>query len=165
MAKKLEENISDLIDVKIVLALMSGKMTSAINRKFSKELHQANLEVSPAQTTVLFALWYQDGVTQKTVADETYKDKPSITRLLDNMEKNGLIERRRDAEDRRINKIFLSQKGQDMEGPVIEAAKVALSQGFKGLTEQEAKDVQRLLKKVFENLETRKGAEKKEEDY
>ena len=145
-------DIESVIDVKLMFALMSGKVTNAINRVLAKELKSAKIEISPAQVTVLFALLSHDGITQKTLADLTSKDKPSITRLLDNMDKLKLVERRADPTDRRVNKVFLTKRGRNMEGEVRKAAVAAMQSAFIGMNEKDVNNMMKLMKLTFENL-------------
>jgi DNA-binding MarR family transcriptional regulator len=56
-------------------------------------------------------LWGQDGINQQELADLTLKDKASMTLLLDNLTKRGLVKRLEDASDRRSKLIYLTAKG------------------------------------------------------
>ncbi len=146
------ENIEQKIDVEIVYALLSGKVTNAINRTLSRKLKDAGIDISPAQVSILYTLWHADGITQKQLSDYTAKDKPSITRLLDNMDKLQLIKRQQDKKDRRMNKIYLTPKAQSIKSQVREATVNALQDGFKGLTGNDMAEVQRMMKIIFNNL-------------
>lgn len=150
---KSREELEESVDVDIVFALLSGRVTSAMNRKLSQELSKEHIAVSAAQSSVLFALWHGDGVTQKQLSDTTYKDKPSITRLLDNMEKEDLVKRQQDPIDRRINKIYLTEKAKKISEKVFRAAVRTVSDACMELKENDVVTVQRLLKTVFRNLE------------
>ncbi len=155
------EQIDDIekeIDVEIVLALMSGKVTNAINRRLSRDLHKAQIDISPAQANILFVLWRNDGIIEKKISTATYKDKPSITRVIDNMEKMGLVCRKKAPKDRRINRIFLTEKAQQMKTKVKEVARQTVNDAFKGLDDKEISDVQRLMKMIFNNLEMSEGS-------
>lgn len=146
------DNIEQKIDVEIVYALLSGKVTNAINRTLSRKLKEASIDISPAQVSILYTLWRTDGITQKQLSDATAKDKPSITRLLDNMDKLQLIKRQQDKKDRRMNKIFLTAKAQTIREKVSEATVNALQEAFNGLSGDEMSEVQRMMKIIFNNL-------------
>ena len=88
--------------------LLTGRIFMYITRFLNQNFKSAGIEITKEQWTVLAVLWKQDGVSQQVIADETGRDKPSTTRLLDNLEKLGYIERRPDATDRRINNIYLT---------------------------------------------------------
>ncbi len=76
---------------------------------------QNGLEISPEQWTVLIFLWEKDGVTQQELCNATFKDKPSMTRLIDNMERQHLVVRISDKKDRRTNLIHLTTDGKELE--------------------------------------------------
>ncbi|MEI9955734.1 MAG: MarR family transcriptional regulator [Ferruginibacter sp.] len=60
---------------------------------------------------MLYHLWKEDGLSQQQLCDATFRDKPSITRLVDNLEKVKLVKRNASKEDRRINMIVLTDEG------------------------------------------------------
>jgi MarR family transcriptional regulator for hemolysin len=62
-----------------------------------------------------------DGVRQKELATALAIEGPSLVRLLDNLERRGLIERREDETDRRARGIHLTRAGRDL---AVRAAKV-----------------------------------------
>ena len=71
-------------DIRLIFAILNGKVSAAINRKLSRNFRQNGLEITPEQWTVLIFLWEKDGVTQQELCNATFKDKPSMTRLIDN---------------------------------------------------------------------------------
>lgn len=146
------KDIEQKIDVEIVYALLSGKVTIAINRMLNSKLKEAGIGITPAQVSILYTLWHKDGITQKDIAEQTAKDKPSVTRLLDNMEAMGLIKRKMDKKDRRSNLVFLTAKAETIREKVCTATQSALQEGFKGLSDNDVKDVQRLMKTIFFNI-------------
>ena len=73
-------------DIQLIFAILNGKVSAAINRKLSRNFRQNGVEITPEQWTVLLFLWEKDGVTQQELCNATFKDKPSMTRLIDNME-------------------------------------------------------------------------------
>jgi DNA-binding MarR family transcriptional regulator len=142
-----------VLDIELVFAVMSGKVSSAINRRMHRDFRNAGLDITPEQWSILVYLWQQDGITQKSIADATYKDKPSITRLIDNMEKQGLVKRIPDKKDRRMNKIFLTKKGAEMHQKVRYITLQTMQDGLKGLTLDDISKAQYLLKMIFSNLQ------------
>lgn len=80
-------------DIRLIFAILNGKVSAAINRKLSRNFRQNGLEITPEQWTVLIFLWEKDGVTQQELCNATFKDKPSMTRLIDNMERQHLVVR------------------------------------------------------------------------
>lgn len=156
MEKFLEKS---LIDIELLFALMNGRVSSAINKRLAHDLKAAGLDITADQWSVLYSLWLNDGVTQKSIADSTFKDKPSITRLIDNLEAMGFVERRSDPSDRRINKVYLTESGIAVRENVRVVSLQTMQNVLQGLSEKEITQVQSLLKLIFKNLQKDKGEE------
>ena len=93
----------------------------------------------------------KDGVTQQELCNATFKDKPSMTRLIDNMEKLHLVIRVSDKKDRRTNKIHLTETGKKLEEKARFIANKTLKEALHGLTLEELRISQEVLRKIFNN--------------
>ena len=109
------------------------------------------MEITPEQWTVLLYLWEKDGVTQQELCNATFKDKPSMTRLIDNMERQHLVIRVPDKRDRRTNKIHLTENGKKLEEKARFIANKTLKETLHGLTLEELRISQEVLRKIFTN--------------
>ena len=69
-------------------------------RRLSGKL--AGYNVTPPQWGVLVALWEQDGLSLSELAKRSFFDGPTMTGIVDRLEKANLVERRRDSSDRRV---------------------------------------------------------------
>ena len=67
-----------------------------------------------SQWWVLTMLYAKEGVTQSELADFMDLEKPTLGRLLDRMQEKEWIERRPDSHDRRVNRLFLTEKVQEI---------------------------------------------------
>lgn len=138
-------------DIKLIFAILNGKVSAAINRKLYRNFRQNGLEITPEQWTVLIFLWEKDGVTQQELCNATFKDKPSMTRLIDNMERQHLVVRISDKADRRINLIHLTKTGKDMEDKARVITTQTLKEALHGVTLEELRVSQEVLRKIFYN--------------
>jgi DNA-binding MarR family transcriptional regulator len=138
-------------DIRLIFAILNGKVSAAINRKLYRNFRQGGLEITPEQWTVLIFLWEKDGVTQQELCNATFKDKPSMTRLIDNMEKVHLVVRISDKKDRRTNLIHLTRTGKDLEKRARVIANETLREALQGITVNEMEVSQEVLRKVFNN--------------
>lgn len=138
-------------DIRLIFAILNGKVSAAINRKMSRNFRQNGLEITPEQWTVLIFLWEKDGVTQQELCNATFKDKPSMTRLIDNMERQHLVVRISDKKDRRTNLIHLTKDGRELEEKARIVASRTLKEALQGVTIDELSIGQELLKKIFFN--------------
>ena len=67
-----------------------------------------------SQWWVLTMLYAKEGVTQSELADFMDLEKPTLGRLLDRMQEKEWIERRPDSFDRRVNRLYLTEKVQEI---------------------------------------------------
>lgn len=138
-------------DIQLIFAILNGKVSAAINRKLSRNFRLNDMEITPEQWTVLLYLWEKDGVTQQELCNATFKDKPSMTRLIDNMERQHLVIRVPDKRDRRTNKIHLTENGKKLEEKSRFIANKTLKEALHGLTLEELRISQEVLRKIFTN--------------
>lgn len=138
-------------DIQMIFAILNGKVSAAINRKLMRNFKANGLEITPEQWTVLLYLWEKEGVTQQTLCNATFKDKPSMTRLIDNMEKMHLVVRIPDKRDRRSNLIHLTKTGHELEDKARLIANKTLKEALRGLTVEELRVSQEVLRKIFVN--------------
>jgi MarR family transcriptional regulator, organic hydroperoxide resistance regulator len=72
--------------------------------------------VNPGQAICLRALAEQDGAAQSEIADVMNLSRPSVTRILQRMEKGGLVRRAVDPGDQRVTRVYLTARGRDLIG-------------------------------------------------
>ena len=82
----------------------------------------ARYNISLAGFNVLFVLWHENGVSQADLPRHVDMDKASLTPVIDALEREGLIERRQDSDDKRRNKLYLTRRGAKLEGPLMKIA-------------------------------------------
>ena len=125
---------------------------TAIARRLQKNFRQAGVELTVEQWSVLVHLWKEDGLSQQELCTRTFRDKPSITRLIHNMEKQGLVKRVSSNTDRRINKIQLTDAARNMKDESTTIANDTLNDGLEGVTKEEVEVVKKVLQQVYDNL-------------
>src|SRR5260221_8293099 len=59
----------------------------------------------------LWHLWRQDGLTQSQMVERMCVQPPTVSKMLDRLERTGLVERRPDSEDSRISRVYLTEQG------------------------------------------------------
>ena len=131
---------------------ITGKASTAIARRLQKNFKQSTVDITIEQWSVLYHLWKEDGLSQQQLCDATFRDKPSITRLVDNLEKLKLVKRIAHKGDRRINKIYLTKEAQDLEGQTMLVANQTLNEALEGVTNGQIEIAKEVLQKVYDNL-------------
>ncbi len=79
-----------------------------------KKFRENNIDLTYEMHQIMACLWEKDGINQQELADQTLKDKASMTYLIDNLTKRGLVKRSEHATDRRSNLIFLTARGKQL---------------------------------------------------
>jgi DNA-binding MarR family transcriptional regulator len=133
-------------------SFITGKASTAIGRRLQKNFKQANVDITIEQWSVLYHLWKEDGMSQQQLCDATFRDKPSITRLVDNLEKLKLVKRNASKEDRRKNLIILTPVGKELEERCMEIANVTLNEALLGVTNGQIEIAKEVLQMVYDNL-------------
>jgi DNA-binding MarR family transcriptional regulator len=83
-----------------------------IDRTLSQQLDPFG--VSIPQSFILYSLLEEDGATLKEIGNKTLIDSSSMTVLVDKLEKDELVVRKLDSQDRRAIRVFITEKGKDI---------------------------------------------------
>src|SRR6476469_8520120 len=118
-------------------SVITGMASTAVARRLQKNFRQAGLEVTIEQWSILYHLWKQDCISQQELCKHTFRDKPSITRLIDNLEKQKLVKRTASREDRRINIVCLTEGARNLQNLTIDLANQTMDEALNGVTKDE----------------------------
>jgi DNA-binding MarR family transcriptional regulator len=133
-------------------SFITGKASIAIARRLQKKFNTSGVNLTIEQWSVLYQLWKQDGASQQELCNATFRDKPSITRLVDNLEKLNLVNRVSDENDRRINKIFLTKAALKLQEETMALAEETLNEALSGVPADQVEMCKVVLQKVYDNL-------------
>ncbi len=136
-----------------VFSILTGKISSTINRALLRAFSQEDLHITTEQWSVLSCLWKEDKVTQSDLCELTRKDKPSMTRLIDNLQRNKIVVRVPHATDRRVNLIHLTQYGASLREKVTAVVQSVVDKALKDVSESEIMVARTILNKIIANLD------------
>jgi DNA-binding MarR family transcriptional regulator len=125
-------------------------MTQAFSKRL--ERHGIALGVFP----FLRALWEQNGVTQTELASRVGRKGPTAVAALRQMERDGLIRRAGDKDDKRKSYIYLTARGRALYTRAIPDTEAHMQRCLKGFTEEERGAFKNLLRRFRANLRTAK---------
>ncbi len=125
----------------------------AMHFLFKRHLEEKSLEITPEQWSTLVNLWEKDGQTQMELAVKCSKDKTSIVRILDNLERNSMIVRIPNPSDKRSKLIYLTNRAKELEKISKTIARGLEKEAIKGIPEEEMKTCRDVLSKIYDNLE------------
>ncbi len=123
----------------------------AFQKSFDIELRK-NAGVSLSQWRVVGALVIQPGLTQKEIADKVGIEGATLVPIIDKMEKEGLLKRKPDSSDRRVNRIYLTQKADSLWESMVECALRIRKSSTKNISENDIQTTLETLRKISQNL-------------
>ncbi len=133
-------------------SFITGKASTAIARRLQKKFNAAGLNITIEQWSVLYHLWKQEGISQQELCNATFRDKPSITRLVDNLEKLNLVKRVASESDRRINLIYLTKQAQKLQEETMQLAEETLNEALELVPVERVDICKEVLQVVYDNL-------------
>jgi len=111
------------------------------------------INLTPEQFLLLDILWNQGPMSQHAIANAMQKDKNSITKLLDALEKKELIIRKQDSSDRRSNKVILTEKAEQMKEETKKFGISMLDNMLEGIDEDELRQFLITLNKITKAMD------------
>jgi len=117
-----------------------------------KEFLGHGLELTPEQWIVLVQLWEKDGQSQSALSERTLRDRPTMSRILDTMQKSGLVERSVDVDDARSRLVNLTRAGKALQAKLVPVAKKLVARLEQGISERELETTHRTLARMLKNL-------------
>jgi DNA-binding MarR family transcriptional regulator len=119
---------------------------------FQQQLAAAEAGITIDQWVILQVLDRQEGLSQLEIARATYKDAPTVTRIIDLLCQKELTRRLPDPADRRRFNIQLTPAGRDKIEAVLPVIQAARRQAWQGLPAAELGRLADILNAVFDNL-------------
>ena len=117
-------------------------------------------DITPEQFLVMDTLWDEGILNQQQIANYIQKDKNSVTKLLDGLEKRGLIERTATEIDRRSKHIVLTKHAETIKDNVVKVALQAVDHICNGISRKEISLFIDVLERMIENMNSTKTIEK-----
>lgn len=126
---------------------------SALHKKKSRQRFQ-ELNLSEGQPKVLSVLMPIEGCLQKELAKACHVEPATMTSLLKNMEKQGLIHKETDfvSGSKRAYRIYYTEKGRELAGEVNDIVRELEEICFRNFTDSEKDEFLRSFKKIVDNM-------------
>lgn len=123
-----------------------------VKLRYLQAFAQLGVDITPEQWVMLDSLYHRNGQSQTELAGDSYKNAPTVSRIIDLLEKKGFVERQRFENDRRRYKIFLTTAGTAVVEKVQPAVSSLRQQSWENLSDADYTDFLRIINQVFENL-------------
>ena len=135
-------------EVAVELNLTGCKLKQFIAAK----LRQENVPLTPEQFLLIDLLWNQGSMSQQQLADQMHKDKNSVTKLVDAIERKGFVYRQQNASDRRSNTLVLTEKALELRDHAKQKGISILDEMLEGISEAELRSFLSTLNKLNVNM-------------
>ncbi len=120
------------------------------SKLFNRRIRDVGL--TRTQWHVLYLLHEQDGLSQTELADHLTITKPSLGHVVDRLVEGGWVERTEDSTDRRVKRVYLTEKIGPFLRPLEQIVEELGNATTKGLTQAEQKSFAGFLAVAYENL-------------
>ena len=115
-------------------------------------LRQQDVPLTPEQFMLIDLLWNQGEMSQQELADQMHKDKNSVTRLVDAIERKGFVVRRQNTSDRRSNTLVLTEQAEKLKADAKQKGISILDKMLEGISEDELRTFLTTLRKLRLNM-------------
>jgi DNA-binding MarR family transcriptional regulator len=123
-----------------------------LKQYLAAKLRKNDVPLTPEQFMLIDLLWNQGEMTQQQLADQLQKDKNSVTKLVDAIEKKGFVVRKQDPHDRRANTLVLTEKANELKPGAKQKGISILDQILEGISEDELRSFLSTLRKLNANM-------------
>ena len=123
-----------------------------MKQSFKRILKEREAEITVDQWVILQELKKENGLSQFEIAARTFKDAPTVTRIIDLLCKKELLERIPDTDDRRKFNIFLTKAGESKIVKVLPMVESFRAEAWSGLSDKEINQLKNTLNTIFKNL-------------
>ena len=115
-------------------------------------LRLQDVPLTPEQFMLIDLLWNQGEMSQQELADQMQKDKNSVTKLVDAIERKGFVIRRQNPDDRRSNTLVLTEKAETLKPGAKQKGISILDKMLEGISEEELRSFLVTLRKLNNNM-------------
>lgn len=129
-------------------------MKQYLQRKFN----EGNLGITVDQWLVLDVLHQSNGISQYEIAKRTYKDAPTVTRIIDLLGKKQLVQRETNPNDRRRFNISLTKEGKEKVANILPIVQEYRRLGWSGLSEPDYTKLREILGIIQRNFKEEGGS-------
>jgi len=133
-----------------MLPYLMNRVTNRANQLWVKTLREHGLTVGRWQ--VLSVLCRFDGSRIGTIADLSGGEQPAVSRVVDQMERDGLVDRRPSLQDSRAVEVWITARGRAITGDLLPEAKAFVKRMLRKLSADEIRQLNTLLERMFSEL-------------
>ena len=130
-----------------------------LKQYLAAKLKQMGVPLTPEQFMLIDLLWNHGEMSQQQLADLMHKDKNSVTKLVDAIERKGFVVRQQNRHDRRSNTLVLTEKANQLKPGAKQKGISILDQILEGINENELRAFLVTLRKLNVNMSVEDGGD------
>jgi DNA-binding MarR family transcriptional regulator len=123
-----------------------------VKQHYLKVFKEQGLNISTEQWVIIDQLYHENGLSQTDIANGSYKNAPTVSRIIDLLVDKGYVERQRFKNDRRRYKIYLTQSGRDLHEQLLPHVLELREQTWQDLSDDDWENLKRILGKILDNF-------------
>jgi len=134
-----------------MLPYLLSRVSVLTNHLWVRQLRDHGLNIGRWQ--VLNVLYTYDGSRIGTIADLSGGEQPAVSRVIDQMERDGLVKRRPSLNDSRAVEVWITQRGREIYTELMPEAKAFVARMLRTLSDAESEQMTDLLERLFSDLQ------------
>ena len=131
---------------------LAGHITKIIHNQLTAAFAAHQIPLTVEQFSLLSTLWYNDGMNQQSLAFALNRDKTTIARMVQIMEKNDLLLKVADKSDLRNKLVYTTNKGKRLQEKAVSLAGELYVRALGGLDEKSLSSAVHILQSIHKNL-------------
>ena len=145
------------LKIHMEMGMLLSMAYRSMTRRFVHNTHESGLDISLDQWMVLGPIWQLKNPSHKDLSEFCLKDKTSISRIVDTLEKKNLVLRVNDQLDQRMKRVVLTQEGKQLFNHVVPIMEKTREEVRQGISDSEIDAFKRVLLQINKNLNPENG--------
>ncbi|PSR11307.1 MAG: MarR family transcriptional regulator [Bacteroidetes bacterium] len=138
-------------DTKNFGALMDRTL-KIIKQNYLQAFREAGVDITTEQWVLLDRLMIADGISQTELASDSFKNAPTVSRIIELLRQKGLIKKKQSSDDKRQFLIFLTEEGRTLHSRALPRVLALRSQGWHGLDDVDYGHFVRIMSQIEKNF-------------
>lgn len=139
-----------MFDLETCVAFITNKASKKMADAFNERLMAKG--ISRVQWTALYYLGKEKYINQRQLAEKMGIKDSTVVRLVDRMEKDGLVAREKELSDRRVTNIVLTEKGKILREKLLPEGEKMSRIFSQNISDEEMEIFKKVLKQMVENI-------------
>ena len=133
------------------LGLYIDRTYKVVRKDLITRFNESGIDLTPEQWVVVSKLKAEGEMFQTDLANHSFRDKPTVSRIIDLLARKKIVKRTSDKQDGRRFIISLTAEGEDLVKEALPVVEASREQGWTDLSEDEYQLMVKVLDKIFVN--------------